>query len=114
MALALAPTKPTRKKGAGVCLVTRGKNKGKFRSCTKVKSGKSKGKWVARTPISKLKTKKRRTASSSKTPKSGCRKERVNKYGNVRCMTVCRSKGRVTSRKPAKGCSTRSPRSRAA
>jgi hypothetical protein len=112
MALALAPTKPTRKKGSGVCLVTRGKNKGKFRSCTKVKSGKSKGKWVARTPISKLKTKKRRT-TGGKAPKSGCRKERVSKYGNVRCMTVCRKKGRVVSRTAASGCSPRAPRSRA-
>lgn len=112
MALALAPTKPTRKKGAGVCLVTRGPSKGKFRSCTKVKSGKSKGKWVARTPLSKLKGGKRRASGSGKTPKSGCRKEKVNQYGNTRCMTVCRSKGRVTSRKPASGCSARSPRSR--
>ena len=112
MPLALAPTKPTRKKGSGVCLVTRGKNKGKFKSCTKVKSGKNKGKWVARTPLSKLKGGKRRT-TSAKTPKSGCRKERVSQYGNVRCMTVCRKRGRVVSRKPASGCSPRAPRSRA-
>jgi len=114
MALALIPTKPTKKKGEGVCLVTRGPRKGKFTSCRKTKSGASKGKWVARKPASKLTAagKKRRSAATGKRSSGTvCRLERVSKYGNVTCKRVCRKNGKVTSRTPASGCSSKSPRS---
>jgi hypothetical protein len=116
--LGLVPrTARTRARGEGVCTVTVGKNKGRVRSCTKGKGGV----WRSRKPLSKLSPagrKRRRAAAAApagakkKRATTGCRKERVSYYGNVRCMKVCRKKGRVVSREAASGCRKGPVRSR--